>query len=322
VKKLLIVSILVGSIWGNDAVRSPQPIVAQTVPTVSPAPTTAASAKLELLDAGAAPRQKIKFRPLPNSQQTIKVTMGMSMDMVLGETPLPKTNLPKIAIEIDLQIGKIEPSGDINYRFKYRDIKAIADKDTSPVTTVSFQKSLKTLVGISGDILLGSDGLVKRQKLTLPKTIDPTLKQTIEQFNESIDRMYIQLPSQAVGLGAKWQIINSLTTNGIQLNQTDTYEVVALDARGMTVKNKIAESAPPQNIVVPATAANSSSNIKIDWIDTTGEGTYVVMFDSILPVAGKLSGITDSKMSFQNDPKQPVTQISSKMAIDLNLVSK
>jgi hypothetical protein len=319
VNKLLIVSILVGSIWGNDALHC-APVIVQSAPTVAPAPTTA-PAKLELLDAGAAPRQELRFRPLANSQQTMTMTMGMKMEMVMGETPIPKTNLPKIVMKIDLKVGKIEPSGDINYRFNYSDISAIADKDTPPELTASIQKSMKTLVGISGDIVVGSDGRVKSQKLTLPKTIEPTLKQTLDQFTKSVEQMSTRLPSQAVGLGAKWQTVNAVTANGIQLTQTATYEVVALDARGMTVKSRIVQSAPPQNIPVPSAAA-TNNKIKIDSLESTGEGTYVVRFDSLLPVAGKSSSVTDSKMSFQADPKQPVTRISGKVAIDVDVIGR
>jgi hypothetical protein len=322
VKKLLIVSILVGSIWGNDAVRSPQAVIAQTVPTVSPTVPTSTPAKLELLDAGATPRQEIKFRPLANSQQTLTMTMGMSMDMVFGETPMPKTNIPKIAMKVDLKVGKIEPSGDINYSFNYSEINAIADRDTPPELTASIQKSMQTLVGFGGDLVIGSDGRVKSQKLKLPKTIEPSMKQSLEQLTKSLEQMSTQLPSQPVGVGAKWQTTNSLTVSDIQLNQSMIYEVVALDASGMTVKCKISQSAPPQNIAVPGAAANSNTKIKVDSLDSTGEGTYVMRFDSLLPVSGNMSSVTDSKMSVQSDAKQPFTTISGKVAIDLNLVSK
>ncbi len=318
-KKLFIASILVGSIWGNDALRSPQTVVAQTAPTASPA--TIAPAKLELLDAGAAPRQEVKFRPLANSQQTMTMTMGMSMDMMLGETPLPKSKLPKIVMKLDLKVGKIEPSGDVNYSFNYSDVRTIADKDTPPELTASIQNRMKTLIGVGGDIVISSDGRVKSQKFRFPNTIEPTMKQTLDRLTKSLEQISTRLPSQAVGLGAKWQTTNSLTMSGIQLNQAATYEVVAIDARGMTVKCKISQSAPPQSIAIPGATANSSK-INIDSLDSTGEGTYVVMFDSLLPISGKLSSVTDSKMSFQNDPKQPVTKISGKVAIDLDVVGK
>lgn len=321
-RKLFIVSILVGSIGGNDALRAPQTVFAQTAPTVSPAAPTTIPAKLELLDAGAEPRQEVKFRPLANSQQTTTMTMGMSMDMIFGETPMPKTNIPKIAMKIDLKVGKIEPSGDINYSFNYSEIKAIADKDTPPELTASIQKSMQTLVGVGGDLVVGSDGRVKSQKLKLPKTIEPTMKQSLEQLTKSLEQISTRLPSQAVGVGAKWQTTNSLTVSNIQLNQSMTYEVVALDARGMTVKCKISQSAPPQNIAVPGAAANSNTKIRVDSLDSTGEGTYVMRFDSLLPISGNMSSVTDSKMSVQSDVKQPFTTISGKVAIDLNLVSK
>ncbi len=322
--KCLIASILVGSIWSHSSLASSvSPVVAQIPPAASEVPTKidTNSSKLELLDAGTEPRQAVKFRPLANTKQTLTMTMGMSMDVVMGETPLPKTNIPKILMKVDLKVDKVEPSGDIHYSFGYSDINAIADKTTSPEVTAAIQKSFKNLIGIRGDLVMSSAGQVKSQKLTLPKSIDPLTKQTLDQFTKSMEQISTRLPAKAVGLGAKWQTTHTLNIAGIQLNQSSIYEIVAIDERGMTVKCKVAQSAPPQDLAVPGATANGAK-IKIDSLNSSGDGTYIVLFDSLFPISGKLSSVTESKMSVQINAKEPSTNIVSKIAIDLNMSGK
>jgi hypothetical protein len=187
--KALILSVLIGGMYGNIAT----PIALQSA-TAAPLPKldrsiAAQPSKIELLTPGAEPRRELKFRPAANSKQSMTMTMGMSMDMTMGDSPLPKTPIPKMVIKMDLNVQKVDPAGDIYYNFAYGDIKAIAEKDTPPAMLAAMQKSLKSLIGIQGNIVIDSSGLVKSKNLVLPKTVDPTLKQTLEQFNKSIDQI-------------------------------------------------------------------------------------------------------------------------------------
>lgn len=305
--------------WGNISPPSIQPVFAQGVPTVQTSPGINSS-QLQLLDAGAEPRREVKFRPIANSKQTMTMTMGMSMETIVGETPIPKTAIPKVVMKIDLAVGEVEPSGDIHYSLGYSDIQAIADRNISPELTAALQKSFKTLTGIQGRMVITSSGQIKSKSFVFPKTTDPNLKQTFDQFTKSMEQISTRLPPGQVGLGAKWQTTNSLKVSGIQLNQSSTYEIVELNERGMTIKCKVAQSAPPQDLVTPD--AGSSSKAKIDSLISSGDGRYALQFDSLFPIVGKLSSATESKMSIQSDPKAPPTNITSKIAIDLNMTGK
>ena len=186
--KALILSVLIGGMCGNIAT----PIALQSA-TAAPLPkldspmerllqkqtlryrqrsVAAQPSKIELLTPGAEPRRELKFRPAANSKQSMTMTMGMSMDMSMGDSPLPKTPIPKMVIKMDLNVQKVDPSGDIYYNFAYGDIKAIAEKDTPPAMLAAMQKSLKSLIGIQGNIVIDSSGLVKSKNLILPKTVD------------------------------------------------------------------------------------------------------------------------------------------------------
>ncbi len=318
--KALIIGILVSGMWSDLATRSIQPAIAQSLPTVQPATGKADISKLQLIDAGAEPRRELKFRPLANSKQSMTVEMAMSMSMVMGETPIPQAPLPKVVMKIDLTVVAVEPSGDIHYKFAYSDIRAIATKDTTPETLAAMQKSFNNLKGIEGDLVMSDTGQIKRKNFVFPKSIDPTMKQTLTQFEKSMEQISTRLPSGKVGVGGKWQINNSLQTSGIQLNQAATYEIVAIDDRGMTLRSKLVQSSPPQDLDLPG--KNKGAKGRINSLISNGEGRYVILFDSLLPIAGKVSIATESKMSIQNDPKESPTNITSNIGIDLNLTGK
>jgi hypothetical protein len=317
--KTLILSVLISGMCGNISTPiAMQPVAAAPRPTLQR--SLEAPAKIELLTAGAEPRRELKFRPAANSQQTMTMTMGMSMDMMMGNSPMTKMPIPKMVMKMDLKVGQVDPSGDIHYNFAYSDIKAIADKETPPAMLAAIQKSLKSLIGIQGNMVISSSGQVKSKNLILPKTVEPMMRETLEQFNTSMDRFSTQLPSGMLGLGAKWQINNSLKSGGIKLNQSSTYEIVEINEMGMTVQSKMTQSSPPQDLQLPSVGKNVKA--KLTSLASKGEGKYLIRFDSLLPISGKLSVNTDSKISIQSDPKEQPTNIVNNLAIDLNISDK
>ncbi len=318
--KALILSLLIGGMCGN--ISSPicvKPVAAAPLPPAQPS-LQVSPAKIELLTPGAEPRRELKFRPAANSKQTMTMTMGMSVDMMIGDSPMTKVPIPKMVMKMDLNVRQVDPSGDIHYNFAYSDIKAIADQDTSPEMIAVIQKNLKSLVGIQGEMVISSSGQVKSKNLILPKTVEPMIRETLERFNKSMEQFSTRLPSGMVGLGAKWQVTNSLRAGGIKLNQSSTYEIVEINEIGMTVRSKMIQSSPPQDLQLPS--AGKDAKAKLTSLTSNGEGKYLIRFDSLLPISGKLSVNTDSKVSIQSDPKDPPTNIVNKMAIDLNISDK
>jgi hypothetical protein len=317
--KVLIVSTIIAGMWGSIS-TSRMPAIAADSPATAPSTeTTSITSKLEVLNAGVEPRRELRFRPAVNSKQTMMMSMGMSMGMTMGEITMPKMSLPTVKLKIDLNVTSVDRSGDIHYTFAYSDIQAIADKDTPPESLAAMQQSFKSLVGYKGNIVVTNMGKLKSQNMSMPKNVDPVLKKTLEQLSKSMEQVSTPLPMQMLGVGAKWQVTNSVKVSNIQMSQSASYEVVKMDDRGMTIQTKINQSAPPQNFQVPG--MDAKTKVKLNSLTSTGEGKYVLRFDSLLPVEGRLVLNTDSNMSIQSDPKEDPTNVVSKLAIDLTLKS-
>lgn len=316
-RKNLIFSILAASnIWGNIVPTA----VAQNIQTVSPAPATTLT-KIELLSSGAEPRRELKFQPTVNSKQSVVLTMDVSIKSTIGETPLPATPIPKMVLKIDAIVRQVDANGDIHYSFGYADIRALADKNTPPEVIAAVQKSLKSMVGLKLDLVVASNGQLKTKNLILPRNIDPTIEQTLRQFDRSIEQLATPLPAGKIGLGAKWRMTNSLAISGIKFDLAANAEIVELTETGMTIKTTISQSAPPQEFTVPGVSKEVKS--RINSLVSTGEGRYTIRFDSLLPIAGKSLTTTDSQTSVQTTgANEPPTNVSSQVSIDLNISSK
>jgi hypothetical protein len=320
--KTLILSLLIGGICGNIATPiTIQPVTAAPLPKLERSTAQpAVPATIEILSPGAEPRRELKFKPAANSKQTMVMTMGMSMDMSMAGSPMPQTPIPKMVIKMDLNVQKVDPSGDIHYSFAYGDVKAIAEKNTPPEMLAAMQNSLKSLIGIQGNMVMSSSGLTKSKNLIIPKTADPLIKETLEQFNTSMDRFSTQLPSGLLGVGAKWKVSNAMQSGGIKFNQSATHEIVAVNDSGMTVKTQITQLALPQDLKLPN--VGKSAKVKLNSLTSKGEGQYQIRFDSLLPIAGNLSINSDSKMSIQVSPKEPPTNMVNRVGIDLTISEK
>jgi hypothetical protein len=333
-KKTLIVSILAGGLWGNIATPFVKPVGAEPniQPTIQPTaqpsikptiqPTTPTPAtKLEVLDLGVEPRRELRFSPKVNSRQSITMTMDMSMAMTIGETPIPKSASPKVVMKVDAIVKAIDAAGNIQCSFVYSDIQAIANPDISPEVLAAMKKSFKSMTGIKLDLVMSRNGQIISKKLILPKNIDPMIKATMEQFDRSIDQLSNQLPPGKLGLGAKWKMNDTIKAAGIELVQSSTAEIVEISDTGITVKTRITQSAPPQELVLPATASSGVKS-KLMSLTSSADGTYMMRFDSLLPVMGKISTTSESKISVQMAADQPPTNMSTQATIDLNISTK
>jgi hypothetical protein len=319
-KKVLIAGVLVSGIWGSCSESMVRSVTAQAVPTVQPTTPTIQPQQIELLNAGAEPRRELKFRPIANSQQNITMTMGMSMDILVADTPEPKTSIPTMMIDVKSAIRRVDSNGDIHSRFTYGDVKAIADRDTPPAMLATMQKQLQNLKGIKIEMVISNSGTLISKNLILPKGIDSTVKQTLLQFDRSIDRIAVKLPTEKVGLGAKWRVNDSLQIDGLRLNQSSTYEIVDISETEMKIRTQVTQSAPPQDLPIPG--VSSDIQAKLTSLASTGNGIATIRFNSLLPTGGKFSMSTDSKALIQVSSKERPTNTTTKIAIDLNILSK
>ena len=124
-----------------------------------------------------------------------------------------------------------------------------------------------------------------------------------------------------MGSGAKWQVSSNTSINGINLNQTTTYELV-------NVKNGIANLNVNLQQQEKSTQVIDYPGLPLDGILTLqtfrskAQGKATVDLDKVMPINSQLSLLADSKYIGKNINTLEETPLISTLKVDLAIQGK
>lgn len=276
-----------------------------TTPSQTPIP-------LKLLNTGTEPKQQLRLRPAENTKQTAQMTMMIDMEMSAGGKTQRVPAPPSIQMTMESNVTKVDANGDIHVNVSYLDSDVVADASTPPELVNAMRSQLKQLVGMSSSAVIDSQGNTKQVNYNFPEKLDPNTKQTIEQMVNSIKQISLPVPSEPVGVGAKWQFPNSVSVNGMTLNPITTCELVELKDNVATLQVNIEQQADPQKFNPPGLPDGASVNFKS--FTSQGNGQVTLALNQILPIRSNMSVQTNMKMAVKDADSQ------QEMTIDINSV--
>ncbi|WP_068814219.1 DUF6263 family protein [Phormidesmis priestleyi] len=287
-------TLFIGSLLLFSAGLGLKPIVSQTVAkqvvnlTQSPA-ARVSQPKVELLNAGAQPQQVLRFKPVVNTTETSTISLNIAVKSSSpGMAGTPQSiKLPSTKMTMETIVTKIDPNGDIHYKFRYTDADITGDASIPAAVLKAAQTEVKKMVGVSGLFVMDNRGTTKSTSLSIPKEVDATTRQMLEQSFRSLDQLSAPLPEAAVGIGAKWRTLMPVKLYGINLNQTGTYELVSLKDGVATLKVGVEQQAQGQKIAM--TGIPKGVDVTLKSLNTTGQGQMTVRLDRLLPSIATLS---------------------------------
>ncbi|MGB5969769.1 MAG: hypothetical protein WBG70_15755 [Spirulinaceae cyanobacterium] len=273
--------------------------------------------KVELINPGAEPRQELRFAPKVNQEQTVQMNMQMEMSMSLAGQTQPAFKSPQMQMTVEAKVTDVDENGDIHVDFSYTDADVVADSNTSPEMAEAMRNQIKQMVGFKGSMIVDSMGNTKDVNFDLPESVDPNSKQMLEQMLNSLKQLSSPVPAQAVGEGAKWQVDNTLTANGITLDQVSTYEVESLQGDTVTLKTTVQQQADPQKVSPPGLPPNASINLQS--LNSQGEGTFTIKLDQILPTSATMAITSDTQMAVKQPDSQEEIPMGMNMVMNMSL---
>lgn len=289
-----------------------QPVVTET-PTEIRSATASSSSPVKLLSAGAEPRTVLRLQPQPNARQTMTTTLKMEMDMGLGQ-PM---KMPAIIMPMEVTVKSVSSEGDITYEIVMGEVGLAEDPDALPQVAEAMKASLGGVKGITVTATMSNRGFSKDSDLTVPSDADPQMRQTLDQLQETWSNIAAQLPEEAVGVGARWEVRQPLQSQGMKINQTATYELVSLDGDRLSTAVTMTQSASNQKIQNPA-----MPQMKLDVTKLTGSGrgNLTLNLGQVMPLMATLQAQTEMSLSVDmGGQKQKMTM---KTGMNLRLESK
>jgi len=268
--------------------------------------------QVKLLEPGAEPRKVLRLHPKPGDKQTLTLTIKMNMGTKIGDMDSPAVKLPGTTMVMDSTVKSISATGDITYEMVMADASVADEPGVMPQVAEAMKGSMAGLKGLSGTGTTSNRGLNLGTNFKVPAGADPQTRQAIEQMKESVANLSCPLPEEAIGPGAKWTARTTLSSQGMTIDQTATYQLASIDGERLNLKTTIAQSAANQKMQNP-----SMPGVKLDLSKLTGEGTGEVTSDltQLLPREATIESHTDLSLTMNmGGQKQAMT-----MKLDLTL---
>jgi hypothetical protein len=273
----------------------------------------AAGDQFKLIEPGSEPRQALRFQPKPGDTQAMTMTIRMSLGIKMGGNSMPETKVPQMKMTLNTTVKDVSDSGDITFEVVLADTEIAGGDDTA----TAMSQALEGIKGLSTTSTMTSRGVVKTMETKGQGATSSTPGQGMDQFNEMLMQMVAQLPEEPVGAGARWQVIAKTKSQGMALDQTATFELVALDGNKAKIKSTLSQSAPKQKVENPM-----MPGMKVDLTKFTGKGTgeMTLDFTRMLPVSGTAKAHNETVMSMaMGNQRQAMATV---IDMDMRLESK
>ena len=280
----------------------------------------AAKPQVELLTPGNEPRQELRFKPQVNAKQTATMTMKMDMAMSIGGQTMPSFAAPATVMTMETVVNKVDPNGDIHYQFTYSNVDVVANQDTPPQAIEAMRTQMKKMVGLNGDIIVDDRGQTKEIRFNFPAQLDESLKRSVQQMSTSIEQLSSPLPKESIGTGAKWRVSGPLNTNGMNITQTITYELVNLQGNVATIKTTVEQNAPSQNLSPSTMPSGTSMTLKS--FTSQGQGEMRMRLDQLMPITSTASMRANMEANMRNSQTNQEMTMGSQISMQINLESK
>ena len=223
---------------------------AQTPPSPSPpaGAAPAASPVITVLSTGTGPERAVRYRATAGARDRIEVSMKMTVDVDMPEMGPQHVEPPPVRIVMDIDVDDVAANGDIT-----SSMEMVSASMEGPGVPAGVLDSLK---GLSGAMVVSDRGIVKSMTFDTSTIANPAIGQIMSSMG--FDRLTTPMPEEAVGVGAKWEVVQTIDADGMQMNQKSVYELVAMDATSMTFDVAMEQTAPPQKIAPPGLPMEAS----------------------------------------------------------------
>jgi hypothetical protein len=226
-----------------------------------------AQTAVKLVSDGQGKKQVLRYSARPGARQTVEVAMDFT-----GRQDTEEATAPTIVLTCDARTGAVDKDGTADYTLTVTgaDARPVSGADHTPQ---DLKPALAGLAGLTIAGKRGANGTTGEVTLRLehpPASTDDALG----LIRETLPVLPV-LPTQPVGVGAKWQSTTAARlADKLEVTQVTDYEVIAHDGASWTIRGTTKVSGKDQKI----------DNATISAISGTGTSETLIADGAVYPV--------------------------------------
>jgi hypothetical protein len=222
-----------------------------------------AGPEVTLLDAGSEPRIEMRIAVPDGTSEVMVMEQEQSIGQELaGETLQDLTISSIIRQQIDVTVA------DGGFELAATVLSAEAGPNADPATAELLTGQLQSMVGVVTRTRIDEFGNLVSSQVENVDALDPAS----QQLMESGAQLSVPLPTEPVGVGAVWTVVQPLEISGALTTQTSRYTVESIDGSVVTL-------AVATDQVVEPGAIIREQGLEIEVLSWTNTGTGTLVLD-------------------------------------------
>jgi len=209
--------------------------------------------------------------------------MAMSMAMNIAGQALPATDVPAMRIGADMTVTNVTPSGDVTYTMSFTGVGLASAAGVDPAVSAAIDAMSNELKAITGTATVTNRGINRQAKIDTSKVTNPEFAQMMDSVTNSLNGVSSPLPEEPIGIGARWEVRQTLASSGVTMFQKVQYELTAFDGKTATLKATIDQTGPPQSMKNPNLPPGAT--VSLESMTGNGLGTMTVPLSGIVPTS-------------------------------------
>jgi hypothetical protein len=267
-----------------------------------------AQSTLQVLDYGTEPRATLRYQFKVGQSERATMEMSINASMEMNGQKMPSTAMPPIKATMSMLVTEVAPDGSARLEFRTQSAEAPVDQVEGQASQALLNRALAGLTLVSGSYRTDTRGRVLESNVSLPEGYVPaataqTMNQLMGQGNETLQ----QFPDEAVGPGARWQVVQKQQIAGVAITIGQEYTLKSRNGNRIELAVKTA---------TPATAAASAANGVLASVAPTTSGTMLIDLNKLVPTIS-VQGGSDSTMTLPGQGEPQVMKISSQMRMSV-----
>ena len=258
-----------------------------------------------LLDAGSEPRQLLRMQLVSGEPQDARLEMAVSMAQTIDGNTIESVPLPLFIYDMTVRVGERDEAGPSWVHFEYHDVDAQPMLGTPESVLASTREALRGLSGFSGRFLLNECLFADYPVFESPDGLNAGVQAQISDLEATVGFFSDPLPSQPVGVGARWEVRWNRVENstvyqdsGIALEQSTTYTIESIEGSIVTLSSLTQQSAQGDVIAPPELGDVQARLISLE---STGTGRIQWDLQSAVPISAQTELMTEQVIAVDRD---------------------
>ena len=289
------------------------PAAAPLPPAEDDAPVPPDAPVVRLLEPGAEPRVRLRYRLAAGLTEDVSMSLSNTMATNFG-TPLPPREVPVPTVRMLMSVTAAPAGkGELTSTMRVVELDAVDAPGGLPGLADRMRGDLAKLVGTTMQARVTTRGAVIKMETTLPSDAPASARGTMESLQSSYGSSAI-LPAEAVGVGARWETEHKLHQNGVDVKALTRYRVRELVGARVGLDLEMELTGASKEVRLPGAGGTPA---QLDSMTGSGTGTLDLELGSVVPRRGRNS--LDSQLAMRVPAVGQSVSVSMRMKTLIDL---